>query len=140
MMQDEFHKHMTEAGTMHARNMLRGGLCAMALLLLALSCTDLAGTGMAAERQVAPHELRKMFPGQFRALVRGFDVRFIASRDGRLKGIYGSLTDTGRWSVRGNRLCIMLKDWLDGKMKCSPVRRAARGEWYVASGIRFRRM
>ncbi len=92
------------------------------------------------ERSIPRHELRKMFPGQFQARVKGFDVRFIASGDGRLKGFYGSLTDTGRWSVRGNRLCITLKDWLDGETKCAAVRRASHGPWYLAGNIRFRRM
>ena len=83
--------------------------------------------------------MRQLFPGRFRAHVKGYDVRFVATRDGRLKGFYGTFTDEGRWSLRGNRLCIMLKDWLDGKTTCSAVRRA-RGPWYLARGIRFRRM
>ena len=90
-------------------------------------------------RSLPPQELRQLFPGQFRARVKGYDVRFVATRDGRLKGFYGTFTDEGRWSLRGNRLCIMLKDWLDGKTTCSAVRRA-RGPWYLARGIRFRRM
>ena len=93
----------------------------------------------AEERLLPGKELRQLFPGQFRARVRGYDVRFVALADGRLKGFYGALTDEGRWSLRGNRLCIMLKDWLDGKTTCSAVRRA-RGPWYMARGIRFRRM
>ncbi len=91
------------------------------------------------ERVVPSNELRKIFPGQFQAHVRGYRVRFVATSDGRLKGYYGSISDTGRWSLRGNRLCIMLKDWLDGKTTCSSVRRT-RGSWYEARGIRFRRM
>ena len=111
--------------------------CGCAALLLASLLSPVAS---AVERKVPSHELRQMFPGQFRAQVKGYDVRFIASGDGRLKGIYGGFTDTGRWSVRGNRLCITLKDWLDGKTKCAAVRRSANGPWYLAGSIRFRRM
>jgi len=95
---------------------------------------------VASERPLPPGELRQLFPGEFRAQVKGYDVRFVATRDGRLKGYYGGLTDEGRWSLRGNRLCIMLKDWLDGKTTCSAVRRSRGSSWYLARGIRFRRM
>ena len=106
--------------------------------ILALSALSGVSGAAAGERPLPPQELRQLFPGQFRAQVKGYDVRFVATRDGRIKGFYGGFTDEGRWSLRGNRLCIMLKDWLDGKTTCSPVRRT-RG-WYLARGIRFRRM
>ncbi len=113
-------------------------------IIVACGCIALAAWAMssasrAADRKVSSHELRQMFPGQFRAQVRGYDVRFIASRDGSLKGIYGGFTDSGRWSVRGSRLCIMLRDWLDGKTRCAAVKRAGKGT-YLAGDIRFRRM
>ena len=109
------------------------------LVMLVLLPMGAPGRVAAAERVVPSTELRKIFPGKFQAHVKGYRVRFVAASNGLLKGYYGSFTDTGRWSVRGNRLCIMLKDWLDGKTTCSPVRRT-RGSWYVARGIRFRRM
>jgi len=94
--------------------------------------------GMAAQASLSGPELRKLFPGRFTAVVRGFQVQFIAHRDGRLVGRFGSLSDSGRWQVRGARLCIMLKDWLDGRNTCAPVRRA--GGWYRARDIRFRKL
>ena len=111
------------------------------LLCLCALLAGLAAPGVsnAAEKRVQPQELRQMFPGQFRAQVRGYDVRLIASRDGSLKGFYGGFSDTGRWSVRGSRLCIMLKDWLDGKTRCAAVKRTGKGT-YLAGSIRFRRM
>ena len=109
-----------------------------ALVFCALAAAPLAEALASSDRPLPSHELRQLFPGTFRAQVKGYEVRFVASRNGRLKGYYGSFSDEGRWSLRGNRLCIMLKDWLDGKTTCSPVRRT-RG-WYLARGIRFRRM
>ncbi len=113
-------------------------LAALLLAVALLAPLATTKTSLAAERLVPSAELRKIFPGRFQAHVKGYDVRFIASRNGQLKGYYGGFSDTGRWSLRGNRLCIMLRDWLDGKTTCSPVRRT-RG-WYLARGIRFRRM
>ncbi len=108
------------------------------LVFCAMLGAPFAAALAASDQPLPSWELRQLFPGQFRAHVKGYDVRFVASRNGRLKGYYGGFTDEGRWSLRGNRLCIMLKDWLDGKTTCSPVRRT-RG-WYLARGIRFRRM
>ena len=109
-----------------------------AIVLSLMTAMPLAGARASSDRPLPSWELRQLFPGTFRANVKGYDVRFVASRNGRLKGYYGGFSDEGRWSLRGNRLCIMLKDWLDGKTTCSPVRRT-RG-WYMARGIRFRRM
>ena len=109
-----------------------------AIVFCAVVGVPVVGSWAASDRPLPSRELRQLFPGQFRAHVKGYDVRFVASSNGRLKGFYGGFTDEGRWSLRGNRLCIMLKDWLDGKTTCSPVRRT-RG-WYLARGIRFRRM
>ncbi len=110
----------------------------LAAALLMITVPQAAQAASSGQRALDRQELRKMFPGTFRAQVKGYDVRFIASRDGRLKGIYGSLTDDGRWSLRGNRLCIMLKDWLKGKTRCAAVRQTS-GAWYLAGDIRFRR-
>ncbi len=114
------------------------GLVAAGILALS-ALADVSGA-VAGERPLPPQELRQLFPGQFRAQVKGYDVRFVATRDGRIKGFYGGFTDEGRWSLRGNRLCIMLKDWLDGKTTCSAVHRSRGSSWYLARGIRFRRM
>ncbi len=109
-----------------------------AFLFCAAMIVPSVGVEAASDRPLPSWELRQLFPGTFRAHVKGYDVRFVASRNGRLKGYYGRFSDEGRWSLRGNRLCIMLKDWLNGTTTCSRVHRA-RG-WYRARGIRFRRM
>jgi hypothetical protein len=115
----------------------------MAVLALVVAGAGGGGIGPALAEEnggvLAARELQRLFPGRFMALVRGYRVTFEARRNGRLVGYYGALKDNGRWHVRGRRLCITLEDWLDGKMRCSTVRRG-RGAWLVARGIRFRRL
>ncbi len=91
------------------------------------------------QKPLSASELRTLFPGRFEAVVKGYRVTFVAHRNGRLVGYYGALKDTGRWRVRGTRLCITLEDWLDGKTRCSAVRRGG-DAWLKARGIRFRRL
>ena len=111
--------------------------------ILALAAATVTVTGgnlqAATDRTVSPTELRKLFPGRFSAVVKGYRVRFVAKGNGRLKGFYGTMSDEGRWSVRGSRLCVMLREWLDGRTTCAPVRRE-NGDWYRARDIRFRKM
>ncbi len=110
------------------------------LALAAMATTAMGGKlGAATDRAVTPTELRKLFPGRFSAVVKGYRVRFVAKGNGRLKGFYGGMSDEGRWSVRGSRLCVMLREWLDGRTTCARVRRE-NGDWYRARDIRFRKM
>ena len=95
-------------------------------------CASPAGADELSSRQ-----LRKLFPGEFNAVVQGTTVQFSARRGGRLIGRYMSSTDKGRWSVRGGKLCIVLDKWMNGKTKCSPV--VAEGDWYRAADVRFQR-
>ena len=82
--------------------------------------------------------IKKLFPGQFHAVVKGYKVTFTARRDGSLVGRYLSSKDTGRWSISRGRLCIMLKDWMDGKTSCSRV--VQNGSWYRAKKVKFRKL
>ncbi len=111
------------------------------ILALAAATTMFAERGLraATDQAVSPAELRKLFPGKFSAVVKGYRVRFVAKSNGRLKGFYGTLSDEGRWSVRGGRLCVMLRDWLDGRTTCARVRRE-NDNWYRARNIRFRKL
>jgi len=95
-------------------------------------CASPAGADELSNRQ-----LRNLFPGQFNAVVQGATLQFTARRGGRLIGHYMSSTDTGHWSVRGGKLCIVLDKWMNGKTKCSTV--VAEGDWYRADDVRFQR-
>lgn len=104
-----------------------------------IGCTIMAGANTAdAGETLTTRAIKKLFPGQFHAVVKGYEVRFNAKRDGRLVGSYMASTDTGRWSIRRGRLCIMLKDWTKGKTSCSRVVQA--GSWYKAKNVKFRKL
>jgi hypothetical protein len=47
-------------------------------------------------------------------------------------------SDTGRWTLRGNSLCIAWKTWLGGKTSCSAV--VADDGWYRGGSVKFRRI
>ena len=97
----------------------------------------IAGSANAGEK-LSSKAIKKLFPGQFAAVVKGHKVRFVARGDGSLVGKHVASTDTGRWSIRRGRLCIMLKDWMDGKTRCSSVVRS--GKWYRANAVKFRKL
>ena len=95
-----------------------------------------------AETKLSGKQLRALFPGTFKGTVHGFvDVTLKASRSGKLRGMVMGKKDTGRWKIKGNRLCIKLADMTDGKYKCSFVWR--NDKWLVAShggSIKFRKL
>lgn len=105
--------------------------------VLTLLCGLAAAEASAGER-LSTRAIKQLFPGKFSAVVKGYKVRFTAKRDGSLIGSHMASTDTGRWSVRRGRLCIMLKDWLDGKTSCSSV--VHNGGWYRAKKVKFRKL
>lgn len=107
------------------------------LVLAAMLALTAAPTAQAGEA-LSASAIKKLFPGRFAAVVRGYSVTFIAGGGGRLVGKYMSLKDTGRWYVRSGRLCIMLKSWLDGRYSCSRVVEA--NGWYKANEVRFRKL
>ncbi len=93
---------------------------------------------VSAGERLSTRAIKQLFPGQFHAVVRGYKVVFTAKRDGSLIGKYLASKDTGRWSVSRGRLCIMLKDWMDGKTSCSSVVR--NDGWYKAKKVKFRKL
>ena len=91
-----------------------------------------------AAEKVSSSTLKRLFPGQFQAIVKGYKVRFKALGNGRLYGTYKNHKDQGRWSVRSGRLCIMLKEWMNGQTKCSAVTK--RNGWYQSAQVQFRKL
>ena len=89
--------------------------------------------------QLSQGELRRLFPGNFHAIVYGIlQVKLIAHGNGQLTGLFSGKKDTGRWSVRDGKLCILLTRWMDGKTSCSPV--VAANGWYRGNGVRFKKL
>ena len=101
---------------------------------LTLASLTTAGAG---ENKVSASTLKRLFPGTFQAIVKGYKVKFTAMGNGRLRGKYKNLKDSGRWSVRRGRLCIMLKEWMNGQTKCSSVTK--NGGWYRSAQVQFRK-
>ena len=106
-------------------------------VIAVMVCGVTAGSAVAGEK-LSTRAIKQLFPGQFSAVVKGYAVKFVARRDGSLIGTHMASKDTGRWSVRRGRLCIMLKDWLKGKTKCSPVVQS--GSWYRTKVAKFRKL
>lgn len=82
--------------------------------------------------------IKALFPGTFAAQVHGYQVSFVAHRDGSLVGKSQQGTDTGEWSVQGGQLCIMMSSWLNGRTACSQV--IQHGDWYRADNVVFRKL
>jgi hypothetical protein len=109
-------------------------------------CTRFAAAGLLgflflqplqAAGQLDPQALDALFPGTFQAVVHGYNVSFVARRDGSLHGKFQSDTDTGQWSIQKGELCIMLSNWLKGRTSCSRV--VQQGDWYRAENVVFRK-
>jgi hypothetical protein len=103
-----------------------------ALLLLAVSQAAPA----AADEMLTTAQLLDLFPGHFQAVVRGNTVKFIATATGQLVGRLGRHTDEGRWSVRNGQLCIMMKEWTQGRTSCSAI--TGNDGWLHGKGVSFR--
>ncbi len=108
------------------------------IMLVALMVGGVAVGSATAGEKLSTRAIKQLFPGQFSAVVKGYAVKFVARSDGSLIGLHSASQDTGRWSVRRGRLCIMLKDWLKGKTKCSPV--VQNGNWYRTKVAKFRKL
>jgi hypothetical protein len=108
---------------------------ATAGMLLTLS----ANMANAGDDTLSQRELRQLFPGNFHAVVYGIiQVQIIAHGNGKLVGLFSGKKDTGRWSVRNGRLCILLNKWMEGKPSCSQV--VAANGWYRGNGVKFKKL
>jgi hypothetical protein len=103
-----------------------------ALLLLAVSQTAPAAAG----ERLTSAQLLDLFPGHFQAIVRGNSVKFTATATGQLVGRLGRSIDQGRWSVRNGELCIMMKEWTQGRTNCSAI--TGNDGWLHGKGVSFR--
>lgn len=95
-------------------------------------------TPVAAGNSISGADLRDLFPGVFKVVFEGSEAQITAHSDGGLEGRSLTESDTGRWDVRGARLCITLESWFEGKTRCSRVTR--NGDWFEAQGVRFKKL
>jgi hypothetical protein len=100
-----------------------------------------AGTARASDAggPLSAAAIEAIFPGSYKGVVWGaVKIRFTAHEGGRLIAFRGETTDSGTWDVRGGKLCITLRKWLNGKWRCSRVHQE--DGWYRAGAISFRRL
>jgi hypothetical protein len=84
-------------------------------------------------------ELGKLFPGSFQAVVNGaVTVEIMARGNGTLVGQMTGQKDSGWWSVKSGKLCIVWSTWLNGKASCSRV--ISDDGWYRGNGVKFRKI
>lgn len=116
-----------------------------AFVLMSMICLSahLLGPGTAhasdAANPLSAATIQAVFPGSYKAVVWGaVKIRFTAHESGRLTAFRGDTSDSGTWDVRGGKLCITLRKWLNGKWRCSLVHQ--QDGWYRAGAISFRRL
>jgi len=98
-----------------------------------------ASSSAYAEATLTHSQLQKLFPGTFTAVVYGVKkLTFTAKGNGTLFGQMPGKQDSGRWSLKDGKLCVMLTTWTRGKSACSTV--VADNGWYQGRGIKFRKI
>lgn len=84
-------------------------------------------------------DIIRLTPGTFQAVVKGkYELTVTLNRNGSAIGRVPGLEDRGRWTVRGNQLCILLPTWTKGRVECSAVK--ADNGWYRGRGVAFRKL
>jgi len=107
-------------------------LAAAGVVMVCVSTTARADTAL------THTQLQKLFPGTFLAVVHGaMKLTFTAKGNGTLIGEMPGKHDSGSWTIRDGKLCVMLNTWTRGKPACSAV--VADGDWYRGRGIKFRK-
>lgn len=98
-----------------------------------------AASAAHADTTLSHSQLQKLFPGTFTAVVYGLkQLTFTAKGNGTLIGAMPGKQDSGQWTVRNGKLCVMLNTWTRGKSACSTV--VADNGWYQGRGIKFRKI
>jgi hypothetical protein len=103
---------------------IRARLWIMALIVL---CLGTLGAEATEPGPIGGAATRKMLPGRFEATTLGFTFEFTLKRNGAVLGKFGEYSDTGKWDVREDKLCIALDRWTSGSFKCAPVIRTKAG-------------
>lgn len=80
--------------------------------------------------------LRKNLPGRYTLVIYGFDVGVDAATNGNLKLTFLGDKLQGKWSVKGDQLCITLIEGQESKTACSAVQYDGE-KYYSAGGITF---
>ncbi|MCA0432411.1 MAG: hypothetical protein LCH46_04015 [Proteobacteria bacterium] len=104
-----------------------------AAAFVALSVPALAGETLTSK------ELRGLAPGRYAVSVMGiYEITVSIRRNGTITGIKGDEKDHGRWSVRGQKLCVAWNNWVGGKQRCASL--SGGNGAYSGGGLYLRRI
>ena len=108
---------------------------ALGVIAVALASL-LPATASLADEAMTPQQIMSLTPGTFNAVVKGkWQVVVTLTRDGTITGKAGKLTDQGRWTLRGDQLCIVMPTFTRGRVECSEV--VADSGWYRGRNVAF---
>ncbi len=83
------------------------------------------------------NELRKLFPGNYSVVIYNiFTIEVTMGKNGELDGLSRGKRDSGRWSIEGNKFCLLWKSWTKGKKGCSLLKRD--GVYIKGDGFYFK--
>ena len=115
--------------------MFKTALCFAGALIAAASTASMAR----ADEPMTAQQILRLAPGTFQAVVKGkYEVTVTLTRDGAAVGRVPGIEDRGRWTVRGNQLCIVMPVWTRGRVECSAV--VADNGWYRGRSVSFRKL
>jgi hypothetical protein len=107
---------------------------AIALILAALATSSIAGDKLNA------NELRGLAPGSYAVSIYGLvKLNINLQSSGSITGTTSKRkTDSGVWSVNGEKLCIRFNRWLKGKQRCTAL--SGNNGTYSGGGLYIRKI
>jgi len=100
------------------------------IAVLIVAWAIFAGSANADTPILRGSQIKEIFPGSFVVVWKGRHTLSVrAGRDGGMTADYGAASLTGKWKVKGNKLCVSVNLWIGTKKRCGTLRR--RGKWYV---------
>jgi hypothetical protein len=93
-----------------------------------------------ADGNLTADELKKLIPGRYHAeAAPGVTVDVTLSKGGAISGVTNKGDkDSGRWSIAGDKICVLFKHWLDHQKHCSSLSHEngqLKGEGFYAKPI-----
>src|SRR4051812_29543718 len=121
---------MWQAEPLTALSKTRGNRMTRILKLAAAGVAMMcASSGAQAATALTQAELHKLCPGTFTAVVQGACTLTVTAKgNGTLIGAIPGKQDSGQWSLRDGKLCVMPTSWTHGKSASSAV--VAESGWY----------
>ena len=89
-----------------------------------------------ASQKLSGSQIRKLLPGSYTLVIYGFDIGVSAAGGGALLVTFIGGELKGKWSVKGDQLCVTLTDGMQSDSGCSAVQYDGK-KYYSAGGVRF---